>query len=332
MTSRVEFDPDGPGAAGTLFGLPEVDDAAVRVLSVPFDATASYRRGAAEAPANVLEASSQVDLTDLETGDPWRAGIVMDPTPPLISELNQRARADVDALRNEGSPDEADLIRRVDDAGTRLNTLVEAWTVNVFAQDAIPGILGGDHSVPLGAIRAAAARYPGLGILQIDAHADLRVAYEGFAWSHASITHNILREATGLAHMVQVGVRDLGRAERARAEADRALTLWSDMRIADAMHRGTPWAEIVERMIAPLPENVWITFDIDGLDPSLCPTTGTPVPGGLSWRETLGLLSAIGKSRRIVGFDLCEVGPGDWDAIVGARLLYKLAGWAVSGR
>jgi len=96
------------------------------------------------------------------------------------------------------------------------------------------------------------------------------------------------------------------------------------------MARGLSWAELVAKMLRPLPEKVWITFDIDGLEPSLCPNTGTPVPGGLSWREALFLLSELGRSgRRIVGFDLCEVGAGEWDAIVGSRVLYKLAGWAI---
>ncbi|MDP6368761.1 MAG: arginase family protein, partial [Planctomycetota bacterium] len=97
-----------------------------------------------------------------------------------------------------------------------------------------------------------------------------------------------------------------------------------------AMARGETWHALMEQALEPLPQRVWITFDVDGLQPTLCPNTGTPVPGGLSWSQANVLLYLLGKSgRKIVGFDLCEVGPKEWDANVGARLLYKLAGWAI---
>ena len=184
--------------------------------------------------------------------------------------------------------------------------------------------------MPLGAFRAAVRAHPGLGILHVDAHADLRDAYEGFEHSHASILFNALQLAD-LGPVVQVGLRDVGTRERSLAQAEARVHWWTDDRMATAMHRGATFAELVERILAPLPEQVWISFDVDGLDPSLCPGTGTPVPGGLSWREAMGLLRGLGTSgRRIVGFDLCEVGPTAWDANVGARLLYKLSGWALA--
>ena len=320
------FDPDAPGS-GNLFGLPHsVADARVLVLPVPFEATTSSGHGTSGAPDAVREASWQVDLSDPETGEPWRAGIALDAPAPWMAELDTLTGADVAAAR-EG--DEA-ARARVNHAGDRVAAFVERWTSERLQEGRIPGILGGDHSVPLGAFRAAVRAHPGLGILHVDAHADLREAYEGFEHSHASILFNALQLAD-LGPVVQVGLRDLGARERSLAEAEDRVHWWTDDRIANVMHRGAPFAELVEQILAPLPEQVWISFDVDGLDPSLCPGTGTPVPGGLSWREAMGLLRGLGTSgRRIVGFDLCEVGPTAWDANVGARLLYKLSGWALA--
>ncbi len=200
-------------------------------------------------------------------------------------------------------------------------------------QGKMPVTLGGDHAVPFGAIRAYAERYPGLGILHLDAHADLRDAYEGFTWSHASIFHNVMTRLDGIARLVQVGVRDLGQAEQAMIDGSggRILTFF-DADIAARKESGTPFAVIADEIAAALPKDVYLSWDIDGLDPTLCPSTGTPVPGGLSWNEAIGLLRALLRAgKRIVGLDLCEVSPGDteWDANVGARLLYKMIGFAL---
>jgi agmatinase len=323
-----DFDPDAPGD-GTLFGLPHpVDEAGVVVLPVPFDATTSFGHGTAGAPEAVLEASQQVDLSDPETGEPWRAGIALDGPAPWLAEAVATALADAARARaGDGS-----ALARVNAVGDRVADHVEAWTEARLARGQIPAVLGGDHSVPLGAFRAAVRRFPGLGILHVDAHADLRDAYEGFRHSHASIFFNAL-QLDGLDTVVQVGLRDLGTRERALAAAEPRVVWWTDDRIATHLHEGEAFGALVGRMLAPLPENVWVSFDVDGLDPALCPGTGTPVPGGLTWREAMTLLRALGTSgRRIVGFDLCEVGAHPFDANVGARLLYKLSGWALATR
>ena len=323
----TDFDPSGPAASDTLFGLPRrSSEAGVVVLPVPFEATTSYRRGTAAAPEAIRAASSQVDLWDCETGSPWRAGIVMADLPSDVAGLNAAASRDA-ALARAG--DRAAL-GRVDKAGEALNELVDAWTSAQLTEGRVPAILGGDHSVALGAMRAAARRRPGLGVLQVDAHADLREAYEGFTWSHASVIFNLLQQADEVGPLVQVAIRDQCEEEWSRAREHPRVVQWSDVAIGEALAGGGSWVAITEEIVAPLPREVWVTFDVDGLDPALCPATGTPVPGGLSWREALVLLATLARSgRRIVGFDLCEVGPDEWDAIVGARLLYKLAGWAV---
>ncbi len=172
-----------------------------------------------------------------------------------------------------------------------------------------------------------------MGILHLDAHADLRDAYEGFTWSHASIFHNVMTRIRGVARLVQVGVRDLGEAENGMIESSEGrIVTFFDPDLAAAKEEGTPFARIADNIVAQLPKDVYLSWDIDGLDPTLCPGTGTPVPGGLSWNEAIGLLRAIHRAKkRIVGLDLCEVSPGEteWDANVGARLMYKMIGFAL---
>lgn len=333
-----DFDPDSPAAGDGFFGLPHTpEEAGVVVVPVPWEATCSYRRGTAAAPRAILEASGQVDLHDAETGSPWRAGLAMEPVDERIAQADAEAGPDARRVIAAGGPETDELkeaCRRVDAASEMVNEIVRGRTEAILDRGAIPAILGGDHSVPFGAIAAAAARHPGLGVLHVDAHADLRESFEGFTWSHASIFHNVLYRIDGIERLVQVGIRDLGEREHALAEAEPRLDTWLESRVGWLLAGGEPWIRICNRMIEPLPEEIWLSVDVDGLDPSLCPSTGTPVPGGLSWREMLVLLRVVGESgRRIVGFDLCEVTPGtEWDAIVGARLLYKMAGWALHAR
>ena len=224
----------------------------------------------------------------------------------------------------------------VNDLGRRLNGWVAKETRGWLECDKIVGIIGGDHSVPLGAIASFADKYPGLGILHIDAHADLREAYEGFTFSHASIMDNVMREVPGVSKLIQVGVRDYCEQEEEaiRNSAGRIKTFFeSDVR-RELLDAGS-WRRVCSRIVAELPENVYLSFDIDGLDPTLCPNTGTPVPGGLSFGEMVVLFKTlVDTGRTIVGFDLVEVAPdpsgiSEWDGNVAARVLYKMIGFAL---
>jgi agmatinase len=226
----------------------------------------------------------------------------------------------------------------VDRIGEELNHWVEAHAAEILERGKLCALVGGDHATPFGAIRAHARRYPGLGILHVDAHADLRPAYEGFTWSHASILRNVAERIDGVARIVQVGIRDYSEEERdfILGSRGRIQTLF-DLDWADARHSGQNLKALVRRTLSELPREVYVTFDVDGLDPSLCPNTGTPVPGGLSWNEaTLWLDELVRSGRRVVGFDLNEVAPAagsdagaGWDENVGARLLYRLIGLAL---
>jgi agmatinase len=335
-----DFDPDGPGMGDGLFGLPMAPEAcAVQVIPVPWEATASYGRGAAGAPRAVLSASHQVDLHDLDFGDAWRAGIGLLPVDPRIPALGAAVDADALAVIHAGGPDCDPSVGpardRVDVASAEVSRLVEVQAEAVLSRGGLPAVLGGDHSAPLGLLRAVARRHPGVGILHIDAHADLRVAYLGFAEAHASIMHNALA-LDGIARLVGVGWRDVGQAEVRRTASDaRIVPVW-DRDLGRAALHGRSFARVADGIVASLPPKVHVSFDIDGLDPSLCPGTGTPVPGGLSFREACFLLARVAAAREIVSFDLCEVAPGsgdsEWDANVGARVLYKLAGAALRSR
>ncbi|MGE0455665.1 MAG: agmatinase family protein [Vicinamibacteria bacterium] len=338
------FDPNAAAGCDGVYGLPHApEDAGVVIVPVPWEATVSYGAGTADAPAAVLQASRQVDLFDRETGRPYEAGIAMLPLPAEVREWSDRARSFAIPVIEAGGPGRqpglAAAVAEVDRLSGLMNGWVEARVAEQLERGRLVGVLGGDHSVPLGAIRAVAARHPGLGILHVDAHADLREAYEGFRYSHASIMWNVLRELPDVARIVQVGVRDLCDAEDALIRAEPArLRTYFDADLRRQLQDGDRFARLAGRAVADLPREVYLSFDVDGLDPALCPHTGTPVAGGLSFAEACGLLRAVVESgRRIVGFDLVEVAPdpagvSQWDANVAARVLYKEIGFALLSR
>jgi agmatinase len=331
------FDPDAPATqAEGFFGLPHAaEDAAVVAIGVPFEATASFGRGTVGAPQAIYEASKQVQLNDLDTGEPWRAGLAMEPLDPAVTAWNEEASALAAPIIQAGAAQTTEqraAVERVNAIGAELNLWLEKKTGALLDAAKIPAIIGGDHSVPFGAIQAAAKRNPKMGILHIDAHADCRHAYMGFEWSHASILYNV-RNRIPRGHIVQVGIRDVGRKEAERIQAWNDLTAFTDTELSYELAAGEPWMRVAGRIVRPLPKDVWVTMDVDGLDPASAPNTGTPVPGGLRWNQLMMLLHVLAKNgHRIVGFDVCEVAAHPWDANVGARLVYKLAGWAIAQR
>jgi agmatinase len=291
-----------------------------------------------------LEASPQLDLFDASLAEqglarPWEFGIHMEPLPEKILRLNARAsklaKPIVDAGGRVNTKSEKEALAEVNACSAKLNEWVYGRTAKRLSEGKIVGLVGGDHSVSLGAIRACAEAHPGMGILHIDAHADLRDAYEGFQWSHASIMNNVLREVPGVAKLVQVGIRDFCDSEYDITQNDPRVETHFDFALKRDLLSGKPWSALVQAMLAPLPQKIYVSFDIDGLEPWLCPGTGTPVPGGLSYEQAVFLLEALARAGKVVvGFDLNEVAPSgkagdEWDGNVGARLLYKLCGVAL---
>lgn len=334
-----DFDPSGVAAAGSLFGLPHTaEQAALVILPVPWEVTVSYRTGTAAAPEAIRQASLQVDLYDAEHPEAWRRGIHLLPVNAELAEraaqLRTKAAAHIDEIVAPTGADTAALVAEVNAASRARTAWVKEQTLSWLRRGKLVALLGGDHSTPMGFFEAVGEHYGEFGILQIDAHADLREAYEDFEQSHASVMYNALA-LPQLTRLVQVGLRDLGHSEVALAAASEGRVVQFTQRgLRRGQHEGETWAQQVARIVAALPERVYVSFDIDGLDPSLCPHTGTPVPDGLGFEQTLDLIEAVVRSgRRIVGVDLNEVGiPADvpegedaWDAIVGARVLYRLA-------
>jgi agmatinase len=320
---------------GNIFGLPfDQDESDIVLIPVTWDVTTSYSPGTANGPQAILHASPQLDLFDPDLKDAWKNGIYMQPVSPKWLDLNQclRAKAEkcIHALENGRGTDDKKLFayyKEINQACEDIKSAVYNDAQNLLLQNKLIGVVGGDHSTPLGLMEALAEKYDNFAILQIDAHADLRVAFEGFTYSHASIMYNAMR-ISNVSKLIQVGIRDICQAEIDMInQSNGRIKTFYDWKIKEDAYLGTSWAKICEQIINELPDHVYISFDIDGLDPKLCPNTGTPVAGGLELQEAYYLLKKLSDSgKRIIGFDLCEVTPGseEWDGNVGARILYKL--------
>lgn len=330
------FDPSSLAEGNQLFGLPFTEEESdIVILPVPWEVTVSYNAGTAKAPAAILAASRQVDLYDADVHGAWKHGIYLKKVNKQIARWSKELRTKAEnylSLLEDGVDPAADkslkkMQEQINLGGTGLKDWVQEEIRAILHKGKLPGLLGGDHSTPLGFLLALEEVYPSFGILQIDAHCDLRKAYEGFTYSHASIMYNAL-QVRAVDKLVQVGIRDYCQEELDVIHAgDGRVKTFFDADLKRALYEGDTWKNCCDRIISQLPALVYVSFDIDGLDPKLCPNTGTPVAGGLEFEQAVYLLLKLVRSgRRIIGFDLNEVVPGEteWDANVGARMLYKL--------
>jgi agmatinase len=332
-----EFNPNAPGSAGSnIYGLPfEVEDASIVIIPVPWEVTVSYNAGTAAGPQAIFDASFQVDLFDPYVQDAWKAGIAMEEEPQTILEKSLKLRAKAQEyieMIHEGEDYESNgkmisIRSEINQEGEQLKNWLKKQALNYINQGKLVAVLGGDHSTPLGLMDALCEKHDSFCILQIDAHMDLRIAYEGFEYSHASIMYNALKFGA-IEKLVQVGIRDFCEEEISVAEKEGSrIKTYYYHDIAEQKFGGKNWMQVCDEIVSSLSEKVYISFDIDGLDPRLCPHTGTPVPGGLEYDEAVYLIKRVVDSgKQIIGFDLNEVAPGEteWDANVGARLLYRL--------
>lgn len=341
--------PFDPNAAATqdsgIFGLDySLKEAKLIYLPVPWEATTSYGGGTSQGPKAILEASRQVDLFEGEVVNPYEVGFYLLPESSQVRSWNKKAKQEAQKIIKKGgaigtSKSLQKSLVEVNTLGEQLNKFVYSETLKLLKLNKLVGIIGGDHSVPYGAIKAISEKHKSFGILHFDAHSDTRIAFEGFKWSHASIMYNILENVPQVKKLVQVGIRDFCEQEfdYCNGQKDR-VSVFFDTDLSRSKFNGTPWAETTQRMIAKLPDEVWISFDIDGLDPRFCPHTGTPVPGGLDFNEAVFVVSSLVRSgKKIIGFDLNEVSPSpeekdSWDANVGSRLLYKLSAWMLASQ
>ena len=338
MANLFDFDPNSVGNPNNnIFGLPfSEEEARLVLLPVPWEVSVSYKAGTARAAEHICKASLQVDLIDDDIKDGWRQGIFM-------RELDKNILLKSDYLRKEAelyinyiaqgekvadSKFMCKVLKEINDESVFLNQWVYEQTKELLDAGKLVGLVGGDHSTPLGFYKAIAEKHGDFGILQIDAHCDLREAYANLKYSHASIMYNALAEIPEVVKLVQAGTRDYSLSEVDYIDNSKGrVVTYFDKKIKERGYEGETWQKIVGEIVNELPQKVYISFDIDGLDPKLCPGTGTPVQGGFETQQVYYLFRKIMESgRHLIGFDLNEVGvsPDEWDENVGARVLFKL--------
>lgn len=318
----------------------DTTEAAIVLVSAPWAVTSAAGQGAAYAPDAIIDASTFVSLYDV-VSDRSIDGVV--------------ATAEVDYDLQESSlqlgGDAAKVVAHIEDGGVLSGDYFARKVVKInlgfrdmhrsvgkrvfrFAEKGkIVGVVGGDHSVSFGAIRAIASVYPNMGVLFVDAHSDLRPSGKIFDYSHLSVARNIVEEISQVSKVVQVGVRDMSKEEIDYATANPRVTMFCHESLAAERFSGRSWADVCDDVVASLPENVYISLDIDALSPECCPHTRRPVAGGMTFDEAVCLINRVAESgRRIVGFDITEIVPvmeSNVDAVVGARMLVKLCAAAL---
>jgi agmatinase len=260
------------------------------VVPVPYDLTSTYQSGSRRGPGAILDASGNMELYDEELRkETYRSGIHT--LPPL--EADARGPAEM-----------VESVRRT--------------IARITADGKIPVMLGGEHSISFGAVQAMKEVYPEITVLQLDAHADLRDAYQGTPYSHASVARRI----TGICPIIQVGIRSMSVEEAEFIQEGRIRSHGADF----MLDGGSGWGSIC----ADLHGDVYLTVDLDVLDPAVMPSTGTPEPGGLSWREILRLVREASKRCRIRGFDVVELAPIPGMVapdFLAAKLVYRIMGY-----
>lgn len=334
------FNPNDPGLSdASLFGLPfGAEHSEIIIVPVPWEVTVSYGAGASEGVDAVFDASFQVDLQHQEFPELWKLGIYMDESIPDWKERSDKFKTQAEPIiealeKGENIEDNPDLkVSReaINQESQKLKNELKERILYWISKGKKVALLGGDHSTPLGYYEALASVHDNFGILHLDAHLDLRKAYEGFTYSHASIMYNTL-QIPQVSKLVQVGIRDFCEQEVDVVKEQKGrVKVFTDSDLKAQTFEGKTWKEQCDEIIAALPEKVHISFDIDGMYPWYCPNTGTPVPGGFSFEQAAYLFSKLAAStKEIIGFDLVEVAPGekdDWDGNVGARMLFHLCG------
>jgi agmatinase len=288
MKGPIEYDHIEPLAFGGTLPRPATFETAKAViLPIPLESTTSYVSGTRNGPREILIASSHMEL--------WDEEMQTDVHPIGIHTLPEME------LPFDDMADIMAEIRRVTGA--------------VLEHNKFPVVLGGEHSITSAVVAAVAAKHPGVSVLQIDAHADLRDTYMGTCFNHACAMRRVLEYA----RCTQVGIRSMS-TEEARVAPTLPTTIFYDVN----MRQDRNW---IDKVVASLSDTVYITIDCDGLDPAIMPATGTPEPGGLSWYEILSLLRAVIAARNVVGCDVVELSP--LPAIVApnflcAKLIYKI--------
>ncbi len=340
MSEADRFNPEEVSRRGLLFGLPySIEKASLIVVGVPWEVTVTYKSGTSETPEHVLLASNQIDLFHPELGTPWKAGIAWDNSLFFLKKHSQNyspiARQYFEVLERTGanpnkSSELQNVAKNLDVASNMMISKVEEVIQKHLTNSKIIGLVGGEHTISLGAVRAFASQKP-VSILHFDAHADMRPTYAGMEFTHASVMHHI-SNLDNVNSITSVGIRNMSPAEFEIMSNQNNSFLFTSNKIWEQIFKGEPWDKIADEIISTIESDfVYITFDIDVLEPSLCPSTGTPVPGGLTYAQSVYLIKKlVQQGKRIVGFDIVEGGnklPFEVDLIV--NLLFELSCWTL---
>ena len=345
MTDLSNFDPNSAGNPNNnIFGLPFTEEeAALVLLPIPWEVTVSYGAGTARAWEHIFKASLQVDLYDPDYPEHWKKGFYMkDGDKKLLMKsdyLRKEAELYIDYISKGDKPEDNKFmcksLKEINAGSAFMNNWVYEQTKTLLDANKKVGLIGGDHSTPLGFMKALAEKHGEFGILQIDAHCDLRKAFEDFTYSHASVMYNMLQEVPAVTKLVQVGIRDYCDEEwEVICNSNFRIITYFDKELKRRQFEGEIWKHTVDEIVQHLPQKVYFSFDIDGLDPKLCPNTGTPVAGGFETEHILYLFKKVIESgRELIGFDLVEVGVGenDWDSNVASRILFRMCNMLMGG-
>lgn len=332
------FDPNGVSVANNnIFGLPFTEEnAELIIIPVPWEVTVSFKSGTARSPEQILKASLQVDLYDSQFQNSWKKGVYMKQVDKKILLKNDYLRKENELYLNfintgekvETNKFMCKTLKEVNEGCKIMTEWVYEQSMAQLNKGRKVGLLGGDHSTAYGFIKALSEKHDQFGILQIDAHCDLRKSYEGLENSHGSIMYNALNDFPQITKLVQLGIRDYCESEwNYICDSNYRVITYFEKEIRERQFEGQTWQHLTDEIIDHLPKKVYISYDIDGLDPKLCPHTGTPVPGGFEMEQLSYLFKKILNSgREILGFDLSETGTSTdgWDENVGARVLFKL--------
>jgi agmatinase len=263
------------------------------VIPVPYDLTSTYQSGSRRGPLAILEASGNMELYDEELEqETYRSGIFTAP-----------------AVEADASGPES-MVRSV-----------AQRVAEVLDREKVPVLLGGEHSITLGAVQATQRKYPGLRVLQLDAHADLRESYQGTPYSHACVARRVVE----ICPLIQAGIRSMSPEEALYLREAPVRSFSADFVMAGAQN--------LERISELLDGDVYVTVDLDVLDPAFMPATGTPEPGGIDWRAITGLLRRVSRRARIRGFDVVELSPLPGlvaPDFLAAKLVYRMMGYVVA--
>lgn len=342
QTKQFDFDGIMPDN-GNYFGMPlSPDEAALVLVSAPWDVTVATREGSSYAPDAIIEASRFIGLSDPANGDSWRKGIATAPIDYTIQDASHRLRSD--ALRIIKLLDEMGLsfieniisdrrLKRINEMSAQINENIYNQTKQWLAKGKIVGLVGGDQSTIYGAVKAVGEKYGRIGVLHIDSQCDMDEESRGFDYSNSSVMRNVMQDVAQIECYMGVGMRDFTPAVWRKVQEDPRMNVCTAEDVSRREFEGATWRSVCDEIVAKLPDNVYVSLDIDALTLECSPHTGVRVPGGLPFQRVVYLLERLVESgRRIVGFDLTEVVPDlndKSDAAIAARLLFKMCNVAL---